>query len=522
MKNQGVTGENPPKKPPPPGPDPKGLASVRAVMDAAEPWETPPDDIDEFLSRLETNDSDNAVRFMRRFGRDFVYLVNPSGWHYWDGRRWAFDPEALKTREKMAETAAAIASEVRHIEEKDRATKRASWAIRSRDARRIMAAVEMLQVFRNEDGKLYDTHPLLFNCENGTVHLDTGQLRPARQEDRITLASPVPHHPKATCPIWLRFLETIFGQAWDGPRDPLDDCLEGIQRLLGYTLSGLTTEQIMVALHGTGSNGKSVLLEVVGHIMGEYSAALAVEALMSQSTQSSHQSDIARLKGKRFVTTVEADEGKALNESLLKKITGGDTMTAREIWKGVSEFTPQCTIYMATNHLPRIRGGDFGIWRRIILIPFTQKFVDPEDAMPGDLVKDRDLKAKLLAEAPGILAWIIHGFRLYARDGLRTPRRWLEAAGEYRAREDVFGEFLKECVITSPSEKVGVSTLLKCFNSWAKQDGCEVMNNTSIGNALSSRGLASRKIGGVKFVRGLALTDEGHRFLTCDQPGWGD
>ena len=486
---------------------PPGLAEVRATMDAAEAWGARPDALDQALSGLDTSDTSNAKRFLRRFGRNFVFLAPRGDWHWWSGKAWEPDPLALKVRAGLAESAEAIFGEVHHLENPKVKKSRVHWATKSKDQHRIKSAMLMAEVFRNEPANDYDQKPLLFNADNGTVELDTGLLRPHRQEDRLTLLSPTPLQKEGTPKAWLAFLEDIFGARWDEERDPNDDPLEGIQRLLGYTLSGLTTEQIMVCLHGGGSNGKSVLLEVVTHILGTYAATLRAEALMSRDRPASHQSDLVRLRGKRFVTTVESEDGHSFNESLVKQLTGGDTVSAREIFKATEEFKPEFTLWLGSNHLPHIRGGDYGIWRRIILIPMLQRFVDAEEAGPGDKIKDPHLKARLLAEAPLILGWMVHGFKMYRRDGLKVPRRWREAAEDYKTREDRFGAWFAERCTRDPAARTAVPTLKTDFDEWAKGEGDEPMTPQAFGRALSDRGFRRLKTNGLTLAIGVRLTE---------------
>lgn len=477
----------------------------RETMDAAEAFAPPPDLLDKQLSALDASDTSNAKRFATRFGKDFVFLAPDGVWHHWNGQFWEADPLTVHIREKLMLAADAIYSEAIHIEDAKVKKSRLHWATKSKDKHRINGTLELAEVFLHKPSNLFDQKPLFFNTAGGTINLETGALLPHSQADLLTQRSPVPPNFKAGCPTWLKFLEDVFGCRWDDERDLLDDPLEGIQRLLGYTLTGLTIEQIMVCLHGGGSNGKSVLLEVVAYILGTYAAALRAEALMSKDRAASHQTDLVRLRGKRFVTTVESEDGHAFNESLIKQLTGGDTVSGREIFKATIEFKPEFTLWMASNHLPRIRGADHGIWRRIILIPFTQRFVDPEDAAPGDKLKDPALKAKLLAEAPAILAWMAHGTRMFIKDGLRVPRRWKDATQEYRSREDRLGAWMDECCERDPSAKTAMKSLLESFNQWATQEGEQTMTPHAFGPAISDRGFQRRKVHGMMFSFGLRL-----------------
>jgi putative DNA primase/helicase len=507
MTNQELTGENPNKS----GgfdPIPPGFDAARETMNAAELWGKPPAQVDEELSRIDGSDTGNALRFKARFGQDYVYALGGGRWLFWDGMRWALDVENRQVRERMAEVANACHSEARYIGDQERAKQRSRWAIQSRADHRINAALHMAEVYVWRNESEFDLDPLVLNTASGTLDLRSGDLRPHSRADYLTRLAPFPLDPQAVCPTWMRFLEDITGCRWDDPRDPADDPLEGLQRLLGYAASGLTVEHVMAIFHGSGSNGKSLLLDVMGEILGDYAGSVRVEALMSQDQTPSHQTDLVQLRGKRLVVTVESEGGKTLNESLVKSLTGGDKVSAREIYSSTIEFRPQFMLIMATNHLPHIRGFDYGIWRRLICVPFDAVFVDAELAKPGDRIKDPDLKAKLLAEAPGVLAFIAWGFRLYQRDGLRIPKRWREASAAYRTREDGFGEFLRECTVADRRAKTASGDLKAAYDRWAAGEGIEPMSAYAFGLKMKARGFQSIRTAEARLFQGLRLTDE--------------
>jgi putative DNA primase/helicase len=486
----------------------QGSDGVRAALDAAALWGKPSEVVDEELSRIDGSDTGNALRFKARHGQDYLYALGAKQWLFWDGTRWALDVESRQVRERMADVANACHSEARYIANQEHAKQRSRWAIQSRADHRINAALHMAEVYVWRKESDFDLDPLVLNTTSGTLDLRSGTLRPHARADFLTHCAPFPLDPQAVCPTWLRFLEDITGCHWGDERDPADDPLEGLQRLLGYAASGLTVEHVMAIFHGTGSNGKSLLLDVVSTILGDYAGSVRVEALMSQDQTPSHQTDLVQLRGKRLVVTVESEGGKTLNESLVKSLTGGDKVSAREIYSATIEFRPQFTLIMATNHLPTIKGFDFGIWRRLICVSFDATFVDAELAKLGDRIKDPDLKAKLLAEAPGILAFIAHGFRMYQRHGLRIPKRWRDASAAYRTREDAFGEFLRDCTVADRRVKTASGTLKAAYDGWAAGEGIEPMSATAFGRKMGERGFQSIRTPTNRLFQGLRLTDE--------------
>ncbi|MBC6714265.1 phage/plasmid primase, P4 family [Treponema sp. Marseille-Q3903] len=211
---------------------------------------------------------------------------------------------------------------------------------------------------------------------------------------------------------------------------------------MGYALSGDVSEQCLFILWGTGANGKSTFLNVLQYLFGDYACSTMIETFMKKNSEQSN--DLARLKGARLVTTSEIELGKQMSESLIKTVTGEDDLTARFLYGEYFSFKPTFKIFMATNHKPKIRGADNGIWRRIKMIPFTVT-IPPEQ-------RDKKLTEKLIAENSGILNWLIQGYAMWRKEGLgEEPKAVREANNEYRMDMDVVGTFVDSvlCPITA-------------------------------------------------------------------------
>ena len=231
------------------------------------------------------------------------------------------------------------------------------------------------------------------------------------------------------CPRWVSFLDQIF--------DSDVETIESVQRLLGYTLTGLVTEEVLVICHGYGSNGKSVFNNVVQRIMGGYSRTAPTSLLSARrSDDSSPRNDLAALAGARYVSVNELQAGDRLDEQVVKQLAGREAISARFLHKEFFEYMPTFTAWLRTNHKPVVTGGDDGIWRRLVLVPFKRKFEDHE--------KDSDLEAKLMAERDGILMWMLEGTRKYLQDGLKLSPRVRAEAAQYRKDSDRIGEFLED------------------------------------------------------------------------------
>jgi len=266
----------------------------------------------------------------------------------------------------------------------------------------------------------FDQNPMLLNVLNGTFELKTGELRPHDQRDRITKICPVEYREDALCPTWLAFLDRIFnGNA---------DLIGFVQRAIGYSLTGSTQEQCFLLLWGEGSNGKSTMLELLRDVLGDYADNASTDALMVSSGRGT-ENDIAKLKGARLVTASESGEGRRLDEERVKRLTGGDTISARFLYREWFEYRPQFKLWLAVNNRPEVRGTDHAIWRRVRLIPF--EVVIPDDD------QDKELPAKLRAEAPGILRWAVEGCLAWQKEKLNPPKAITSATTEYRSEQNL-------------------------------------------------------------------------------------
>jgi len=317
-----------------------------------------------------------------------------------------------------------------------------------------------------------DTDPWLFNVENGTINLRTGEIREHRREDFVTKLAPVAFDPDADCPLWRQFLQTIFNGS--------EELVGYIQRLAGYCLTGVTEEHILPFLHGTGANGKSTLVETILKLMGpDYSMKAAPDLLMAKRGES-HPTDRADLFGKRFVACVETEEGRRLAEALTKELTGGDRVRARRMREDFWEFTPTHHIWLASNHRPTIAGTDHGIWRRVKLIPF--------DVVIPKAEQDKKLPAKLARELPGILNWAIAGCLDWQRDGMLEPEIVLAATGEYSTEMDEVGQFIEEHCQLGPDFMAPATELYLAFVGATKSQ----ISQHSFGDRLRRKGFQNR------------------------------
>ena len=351
-------------------------------------------------------------------------------------------------------------------------------ASKSESATRRKAMIELAQSEPEVPVKTdeIDTDPWLLNVLNGTIDLKNGKLKPHNRDDLITKIAPVVYDKKAKFPAWLSFLNRIMEGNWD--------IISFLQRSIGWALTGDISEQVFFILYGTGANGKSTFLNIIGKMLGDYSLHTPTETLMVNNRYQI-PTDIARLKGARLVTAVEVETGKRFAESLVKQVTGGDKVTARFLHQDFFEFIPEFKLFLATNHKPAIRGGDHAIWRRIRLIPFDVT-IHPEE-------QDKELPKKLENELPGILRWAVDGCLEWQNKGLEPPMVIKKATANYEDEMDMLKNFLDECVEFDEYREVKSQILYEEYKRWSEENGERVLSQRYLGLRLADKGLVKKR-----------------------------
>ena len=260
-------------------------------------------------------------------------------------------------------------------------------------------------------------------------------------------------------------------------------------------------------MYGTGANGKSVLIETITAVMGEYVRHSPAETWVSKPTGAS-TNDIAALVGARFVSVIETEQDRHLAEALVKQATGGDMITARFHYKEFFSYVPQFKLWFATNHRPKIRGSDYAIWRRIMLLPFAVKFVDGKVG-PGQKARDPNLKKDLRSEYPGILAWMVRGCLEWQRIGLQPPALVKDAVEAYQDREDNVSGFLRDCCGFSHGLTCGSGLLYTGYQVWCEEEGEEALAKRAFLRNLDDRGFpAGKRTMAERLRSGLDLNEE--------------
>ena len=447
----------------------QGAKPFKALLEQASEWQS--DDASPF------SDLGNAYRIQRHFSETLIYAPG-MGWLVWDGVRW--HPSNLAAQKMIYDLGRIIREEAAATEDRDRADDLWKHAHRSENAGKIEAALKLAAPLLQRDADSFDADPYMIGCNNGAVDLRTGKIVPPNPDLLITKTTGHNYDPAAGCPAWMAFLQRIFR------RQP--EMVPFMQQLAGYWLTGLTDPPYLAVLYGGGENGKTSLVETLQHVIGEYAESASRGLLMHKGAKTNSETELAKLQGKRFVTTAETNEGGRLDEELVKAATGGDQIAARRLYGHPFTFSPTHKLALTTNHKPIVRGTDNGIWRRLLLIPFEESIPKHE--------QDPKLRNKLRAEAPGILAWAVAGARKFLADGkLKLPQVILDATKEYRAESDVLGMFVEEMCVVDKKQNVLSAALYMSYQGWAESNGEHVLSSHALASRLKDRGFTPVRVG---------------------------
>ena len=401
----------------------------------------------------EVSEDQVALAFAANYRNTLRYDHDHGRWFEWDGVRWKPD---------RCDRGFHYAREIsRRMGDGKRSMCKASVA---NGAERMARADPDLAVTSEE----WDRDLFMLGTPGGVVDLRSGKLLdsdPSYRITKITSATPT----RGTPERWLAFLDDATG----GDREMVDF----IQRWLGYCLTGDTREHVLLFVHGGGGNGKSVLLNTVTRILGDYAITAAMETFTA-SRGEKHSTDVAMLRGARVVTASETEEGKAWAEARIKQMTGADPITARFMRKDNFTFIPQFKLTIVGNHAPAIKNVDEAMRRRFRVIPFDRKPVNP----------DRMLEVKLQEEWPLILQWMIEGCLRWQEKGLPVPSAMQEATETYFEEQDVIGQWMKQECDVGPGKWEPVATTFAKWKAYALANGEEPGTSRSFGSSLVKRG----------------------------------
>jgi P4 family phage/plasmid primase-like protien len=427
----------------------------------------------------------NGQRFVRMFGTK-VRHVSKWGkggmWLFWDGRRWRKDSDSDETDTDLH--AAGVVLEYTKCVSRSMMSQttlirddkeRTKWKSHCKTTDSCKGSTNMLKSAGSMRGigfapSYFDRDGDMLNTWQCVLDLRHGQMLPHSRDysmTKMTGVSPADQD----CPVWRAFLHRVLGGD--------EEVIDFVQRAMGYSITGETSEQVMFSLWGSGRNGKTTFLNVLRDIAGEYCTNTDFSAFEEKKTDSV-RNDLARLNKARIVTAVEPNENRRLDEAVIKRVTGDEPITCRFLFGEYFDYFPTFKVWLSSNHKIEIRGSDEGIWRRICMIPFTVRIPKSE--------VDKDLPKKLKAELPAIMHWVWLGAQKWYREGLQIPAAVQKANEDYRAEMDVIGDFLRACTVESRDEKVTGSELYGKYRDWCQDTGQRgTLSKTKFGQRLKER-----------------------------------
>jgi putative DNA primase/helicase len=437
------------------------------------------------ITRFSCDDAGNADVFTAYYGDVVRFNCNAGIFHLWNGKAWL--PDHSNEVERMA---GAVMEKYRNILSAGAYGNDQTLRVQSSHARtscnlgKINALVGTLKNRHSINQAIFDAHPHLLNVDNGVVDLHTGALYPHNPELMLSKLVQVQYTPgmNHANSLFYRFVRSICG----------DEALMGyLQTAFGYGITGDIKEHVMFFLKGTGSNGKTTLLEAISNTVGSLLYHLPIGVLISANDPRGgckHTSELVPAATARMVVASELNESDFLNEGRVKNLTGGSTITLREAYGKCFEAEPSFKIFLDTNYLPKIRGVDEGIWRRVRVIPFDRSFRGEEI--------DKHLPSKLRqpAEQQAILFWLVQGAIAYCREGLRDAEVVLRASAAYRMGEDTVGCFLSECTEMEHGARIQASALHTAYCEFCSQADLIPQNRTCFGLQLNALGYQKERI----------------------------
>jgi len=476
----------------------------------------------DILAALNANEDGDAVLYINLHRNKFRYDHSVGKWFKWAGNYWEEDRigDALSSVECVIEEYSKEASN------QAAAKINATTAQKETDAgkaekleKKLLSRIQNLHsVHRKRNvlllaaagsdslgitGDEWDLDPWLLGCKNGVIELKSGEFRPGRSEDYIKTVAPTEWKGlEIKAPTWEKFISEIFNEN--------KELIDYVQRLLGYSITGVANEHILPILWGDGRNGKGTLLEVIFSVLGLCAGPIQAEMLLTQAKMKSSAGpspDIMALRGRRIAWGSETDDERRLDAGKVKWLVGGDTLVGRPVYgKREIHFNPSHTLFLLTNHKPNVPGDDYALWDRIHLIPFMIKFVD-EPKGKLERKRDRYLREKLINESSGILAWLVRGCLAWQKEGLNPPPIVKEATKKYQEDEDVIGQFLNDCCEQSMDKQIQASPFYESYKRWCESSGYPYVNGKTFGTRMTKR-FTKVYEKGRNFYKGVTLINE--------------
>ncbi|WP_345877908.1 phage/plasmid primase, P4 family [Shewanella algae] len=447
------------------------------------------------------NDVGNAKRLSTLWGRVVAFVPEFGQMYRFKYNIWepTMDSELQAASEvgnniikhgMMEKCAAAAANEEEAIKLAD---KYIQFGRKSLERKKLADMLEIYKSSHQIKASTFNCDPMKFGVRNGVIDLNTAKPLAPSPEMYISRCSEVSYDESAICPRWEQFIDEItcgdkeYGQL--------------LQRIVGYTLTGRTDEQVMFFLHGHGCNGKSTFMNILQRLMGSYYHQISSDVLLqTNGSGKSPNPSIAKLVGSRLVVANELPEGSRMDENLVKSMTGDDIIVARHLYaKHELEYRPMFTLMIIGNHKPVIRDTSPGMWRRMILLPFNASFTGNQ--------LDPKLMEKLYAELPGILNWAIKGVQMWLERSIKgsLPASIQAGIDEYRHESDLLANFLEEMTISEPESYIATDELYDAFRRWAERDSDWKMTRNIMTKRLKDKGFTKVRKQNKACIQGLML-----------------
>ncbi|WP_374969929.1 phage/plasmid primase, P4 family [Terrabacter sp. BE26] len=418
---------------------------------------------------------------------DRLLHVHGIGWHYFDGQRWAEDDEGHSRRAVLDVLSEALAESVGDKQLRADVARCESDAGIGGVLGIASALVEFAATVRD-----LDADPYLLNVANGTLDLRSRQLRPHDPRDRLTKVTTGAYRPDADTSVWDAFLASVLPDA---------DERAYLQRVVGQAAYGRVREHLFPVLIGTGANGKGTAYGAMTNALGDYATVVDPNILLVRDRGGIGGPEMMTLLGARLVIGSETEEGRKLDEATMKRLTGGDELTARRLYREPVSWQPSHQFLFVSNALPVVKANDPAVWRRVRVVPFDV-VVPPEQRDPA-------LPERLALHADAVLSWVIGGFFDYEDNGgMREPASVLRATGAYQADSDAVARFIAERCLVSPVASASTRDLYGAWQRWALQDGAEPLSEKAFAKELDRLGHEAKKTKAGMRRTGLGLLAE--------------
>jgi putative DNA primase/helicase len=452
------------------------------------------------IERTLYHDTDlgNGIRFAQHCGDYLRYLWDTGQWLFWDGHRWNVETGREQAGSLAKKTVLKIYDEIKSRPTKHERDQAARWAVKSEADARLKA---MISQSRDEQpisaySRDFDTDLMRFNSQNWYINLKRRGVFPQHPEHNVTKIGGCKFDETAKCPLWDKCVKEWMGG---------DDKVKYLQIILGYCLTGDTSARLFPIFHGPGFNGKSVCVNAVCEILGDY-ATLGSEDLLAERKMPQHPTDIMKLKGKRLVLVDETKKNMRLRTSLVKRMTGDAELTGRLMRQDFTDFKITHKLILMTQNLPIINETSDAIWDRVHLLRWDRQFNEEE--------RDLQLTEKLKAEYPGILNWLIKGCLEWQKTKkIIRPESVRQAGFEYRADSDPLGEFIEAKCTLDPRLSTTVKAMKNCYLNWAESENVKyTISSRNFNEYLRERGCDQKQMtkfgNSAKYWQGIGLQSD--------------